>query len=67
MAADAIKHVGKNREKVREYLQSINSPEKAFIGVTGATYFDKYGDCLKPAFIKVIKNGKWVGAEKQLK
>ncbi len=67
MAVDAIKHVGKNREKVREYLQSINSPEKAFIGVTGATYFDKYGDCLKPAFIKVIKNGKWVGAEKQLK
>jgi len=67
LAAEAIKHVGKNREKIRDYLASINSPEKAFKGVTGATYFDKYGDCQKPAYIKVIKNGKWVGADIQLK
>ena len=67
LAADAIKHAGKNRDKIRDYLASINSPEKAFHGVTGATYFDEYGDCQKPAFIKVIKNGKWVGAEIQLK
>ncbi len=66
MAAEAIKKAGKNREKIREYLAGINSPEKAFHGVTGATYFDKYGDCLKPAFIKTIKNGKWVGADIQL-
>ena len=67
LAAEAIKHAGKNREKIRDYLASLNSPQKAFHGVTGATYFDKYGDCQKPAFIKVIKNGKWVGAEIQLK
>ncbi len=67
LAAQAIKHAGKNREKIRAYLASINSPAKAFKGVTGATYFDKYGDCQKPAFIKVIKNGKWVGAEIQIK
>ena len=36
------------------------------MGVTGATYFDENGDCLKPAFIKTIKGGKWVSAEKQL-
>jgi branched-chain amino acid transport system substrate-binding protein len=66
LAAEAIKKVGKNREKIRDFLTNINSPEKAFKGVTGATYFDKYGDCVKPAFIKVIKNGKWVGADIQL-
>ncbi len=66
LAAKAIEKAGKDREKIRKYLASINSPSKAFKGITGATYFDKYGDCLKPAFIKVIKNGKWVGAEKQL-
>jgi branched-chain amino acid transport system substrate-binding protein len=67
LAAQAIKNVGKDREKIRAYLAGINSPEKAFKGITGATYFDKYGDCQKPAFIKIIKNGKWVGAEVQIK
>ena len=66
LAAQAIKNAGKNREKIRKYLSGINSPANAFKGVTGATYFDKYGDCLKPAFIKIIKNGKWVGADIQL-
>jgi len=34
--------------------------------VAGKTYFGKNGDCLKEAFVKEIKNGKWIGAEKQL-
>ena len=67
LAAEAIAKVGMDRDKIRDYLASLNSPEKAYQGVTGATYFDENGDCLKPAFVKVIKNGKWVSAEKQLK
>ncbi len=67
LAAEAIAKVGMDREKIRDYLASLNSPEKAYQGVTGATYFDENGDCLKPAFVKVIKNGKWVSAEKQIK
>lgn len=66
MAVEAIKAVGTDREKIREYLAAINSKEKAFSGVTGKTYFDENGDCLKDAFIKEIKGGKWIGAEKQL-
>jgi len=58
--------VGQNREKIRDYLASINSRDKAYDGVAGKTYFDKNGDCLKEAFVKKIKNGKWVSAEKQL-
>ncbi len=66
MAADAISKAGQDRVKIRDYLASLNTPEKAYMGVTGATYFDENGDSLKPAFIKAIKGGKWVSAEKQL-
>ena len=66
LAVAAISHAGVDREKVRSYLAGISSEEKAFQGITGATYFDENGDCLKAAFVKVIKNGKWVSAEEQL-
>jgi len=66
IAAAAIKAVGQDREKIREWLAGINSKDKAYDGVTGKTYFDENGDCLKDAFIKEIKGGKWVSAEKQL-
>ena len=58
--------MGQDREKIREWLAGINSKDKAYDGVTGKTYFDENGDCLKDAFIKEIKGGKWVSAEKQL-
>jgi branched-chain amino acid transport system substrate-binding protein len=67
IAAQAIAQAGPNREKVREYLAAMDTKAKAYDGVAGKTYFDKNGDCLKEAFVKEIKNGKWVGAEKQLK
>ncbi|MFH1627277.1 MAG: ABC transporter substrate-binding protein [Pseudomonadota bacterium] len=66
MAAEAIKTVGEDRVKVRDYLASINSKEKAYKGVAGDTYFDENGDCLKDAFVKQIQKGKWVSAERQL-
>jgi branched-chain amino acid transport system substrate-binding protein len=66
MAAEAIKVVGMDRERIRDYLAGINSLDKAYVGVAGKTYFDENGDCLKPAFIKEIKDGKWISAEEQL-
>jgi branched-chain amino acid transport system substrate-binding protein len=66
IAAQAIAAVGPDRVKIRDYLASMNSKEKAYDGVAGKTYFDKNGDCLKDAFVKKIKGGKWVSAEKQL-
>ncbi|MBF0608823.1 MAG: ABC transporter substrate-binding protein [Candidatus Magnetobacterium sp. LHC-1] len=67
IAAEAIAQAGNNRQKIKQILAAFNSPQKAYKGVTGNTYFDKYGDCLKPAFIKVIKDGQWVSAKEQLK
>ncbi|UCF31801.1 MAG: ABC transporter substrate-binding protein [bacterium] len=66
LAVQAIKAVGADRDKVRDYLAGMNSPDKAYMGVTGATYFDENGDVIKGAFIKAIQGGKWVSAEKQL-
>jgi branched-chain amino acid transport system substrate-binding protein len=66
MAAMAIEKAGKNREDIRDWLAGINTRKEAYEGVTGKTYFDKNGDCLKDAYIKVIKDGEWTGAEKQL-
>jgi len=66
MAVAAIEAVGQDRDKIRDYLASINSKEKAYKGVTGSTYFDENGDCLRDAFVKEIREGKWVSSEKQL-
>jgi len=66
MAMAAIEAVGMDRDKIRDYLAAINSKEKAYEGVTGSTYFDENGDCLKDAFVKEIRGGKWVSSEKQL-
>ncbi|UCG39645.1 MAG: ABC transporter substrate-binding protein [bacterium] len=66
MAVEAIKNVGADREKIRGYLAGIDSPGKAYVGVTGPTYFDANGDVIKGAFVKEIKGGKWISSQKQL-
>lgn len=63
---EAVAKVGPDRAKVRDYLASINSKDKAYNGVTGANYFDAHGDSSKPLFVKVVKDGKFVPAEKQM-
>ncbi len=63
MAVQAIKAVGENRVKIRDYLAGINSKENGYDGVTGLTYFDGNGDCLKSAYVKEIKDGKWISAQ----
>ncbi|MBI5418110.1 ABC transporter substrate-binding protein [Candidatus Poribacteria bacterium] len=66
IAAQAIKSAGDNREKIKDYLKSMNSKEKGYKGITGITFFDKNGDCQKPAYVNIVKDGKWVPAAKQM-
>ncbi len=66
MIVEAIEKGGENRKAIRDYLASIDKPEKGYKGITGLTYFDKNGDCIKPAYVKVVRNGKFVPAEKQI-
>jgi len=61
--AQVIAETGPDREKIREGLAAINSEANGYKGITGLTYFDKKGNCAKPAFVKMVKDGKFVAAE----
>jgi branched-chain amino acid transport system substrate-binding protein len=61
--AQVIAETGPDRKKIREGLAAINSEDNGYKGITGLTYFDKKGDCAKPAFVKMVKDGKFVAAE----
>jgi branched-chain amino acid transport system substrate-binding protein len=60
MAAEVVKEAGVDREKVRVLMADITTKEKGYDGVTGVTYFDENGDCLKPAYVKIVKDGEFV-------
>ena len=66
MIVEAIENGGENRKAIRDHLASINSPEKGFTGITGLTYFDENGDCTKPAYVKIVKDGQFVPAAGQM-
>ncbi len=61
--AEVIGKTGPDRKKIRDGLAAYNSKANAFNGITGATYFNEKGDTYKPAFVKMVKNGKFVAAE----
>lgn len=61
--AQVIAKTGPDRKKIRDGLAAINSEANGYKGITGLTYFDKKGDCAKPAFVKMVKDGKFVAAE----
>jgi branched-chain amino acid transport system substrate-binding protein len=61
--ARVISKTGPDRKKIREGLAAINSESAGYKGITGLTYFDGKGNCAKPAFVKMVKGGKFVAAE----
>ena len=61
--AQVIAKTGPDRKKIRDGLAALNSKANGYKGITGLTYFDKKGNCSKPAFVKMVKNGKFVSAE----
>ena len=74
MIAEAIEkthnkkaQLAENRKAIRDHLASLDTPEEGYKGITGLTYFDKNGDTLnKPAYVKVVKDGKFTTAPKQM-
>ncbi|MCA1946171.1 MAG: ABC transporter substrate-binding protein, partial [Desulfovibrio sp.] len=63
---EAVKVAGTDRAKVRDAIAAMNSVETGFHGITGITYFDDKGDCVKNAFVKLVKGGTFVPADKQM-
>ena len=61
--AHVIAKTGPDRKKIRDGLAALNSKANGYKGITGMTYFDKKGNCSKPAFVKMVKNGKFVAAQ----
>ena len=61
--AQVIAKTGPDRAKIRDGLAAINSEAAGYQGITGLTYFDEKGDCAKPAFVKLVKGGKFVAAD----
>jgi branched-chain amino acid transport system substrate-binding protein len=61
--ADVITKTGPDRKKIRDGLAAMNSESSGYNGITGLTYFDEKGNCAKPAFVKMVKGGKFVAAE----
>jgi branched-chain amino acid transport system substrate-binding protein len=61
--AEVIAKTGADRKKIRDGLAALNSEANGYKGITGLTYFDEKGDCAKPAFVKMVKDGKFVPAE----
>ena len=63
LLAQVIAKTGPDRRKIRDGLAAMNWPQFGYEGITGMTYFDRGGDTFKPAFVKVVKDGKFVAAE----
>ena len=61
--AQVIAKTGPDRKKIRDGLAAFNSEANGYKGITGLTFFDKKGDCSKPAFVKMVKDGKFVPAK----
>jgi branched-chain amino acid transport system substrate-binding protein len=61
--AEVISKVGTDRKKIRDGLAAMNSPETAYKGITGVTYFNDIGDCQKRAYVKMVKDGNYVPAK----
>ncbi len=74
MIADAIEKthskealLPENRKAIRDHLASLDTPEEGYKGITGLTYFDKNGDTVnKPAYVKIVKDGEFTTAPKQM-
>jgi branched-chain amino acid transport system substrate-binding protein len=55
IVADAIKHVGTDRQKIAEYISHL----KGFKGVNGDYTADKWGNLLHTAVLAKFHDGKW--------
>lgn len=60
MYAEALKHVGYDGTKVRDYLVSL----KDWQGAAGLTSFSSNGAIIVPVGIKTVKNGQFVYVQK---
>ena len=59
LLAQAMRDGASTRRAIQQYLAAITTKENAYDGLTGLTYFDENGDCVKEVFKSVVQNGKF--------
>ncbi len=59
--------IAEQRDRIQDYLASLNTMDQAIEGVTGLNYFDRNGDTKKPISIGKFKNKSIISALTQLK
>lgn len=55
------------RGRIRDYLESIDSPTKAVEGLTGSIYFDQEHNFKQPTLFGVFQQGSFIAAPLQLR
>lgn len=63
--AEGVRQKGWDRQGIRDWVAGVTSREKAFPGITGATFFDADGDCKKPIQMALVKGGRITAAPLQ--
>ncbi len=58
LVANAIKTVGYNTDRIRDYFYSLKE-DNCFNGITGKTCFDEFGEVNKPFYIYKVVNGNY--------
>ncbi len=75
VAVEALRNAGisgfpeylkEDRQKIRDYLASIDSPEKAIEGITGHIYFNEHHNFAQPMAMGVFQNKQFISAPIQL-
>jgi len=61
----SIEKLVSDREKIKTYLASLNTPDQAIEGITGLNYFDESGESNKPVAIGIYTNNKIISAPTQ--
>ena len=66
LIAEAVRVVGTNRGRIREYLAGVGTDRPAHEGVTGAIAFDDAGDVAdRSVWIGVVRSGQLLMAPGQ--
>ena len=55
------------RQKIRDYLASLTSREKAVTGLNDSFYFDQHGNAVKPLTVGVFKKQQFISALTQFR
>jgi branched-chain amino acid transport system substrate-binding protein len=58
--SNVINQTGSDRNKIKDYMKTINNETNGIEGITGKTFFDENGNSARDIFVLTVKNGKFI-------